>query len=268
MHSALVRPMSSAARNAPGIDPRPPTTVTTNASAMIARSMPRLAGSRGSCSAPARPARNAPSANTAVKSFASSMPSAAVSTAVLRRRADQDAEARARDEPRERDQHQRADGDQEEVVLRDRAAEELERAGESRRARSEQVFGAPDRQHRVAHDQHDGERRRELQQFRRRVEALQQQRFDQRADERRPRARRARRRARTKPRRVRTLAARKSPKPYAQYAPSMYSEPCAKLTMRVTPKISVRPAATRNSAEADDRPFSNCSRNDASVTRA
>src|SRR2546422_972026 len=39
------------------------------------------------------------------------------------------------------------------------------------------------------------------------------------------------------------------------YAPSMYSEPCAKLTMRVTPKISVKPAATRNSADADARPF-------------
>ena len=79
MHSALVMPMITAARNAPGIEPRPPTTVTTNASATVARSMPRLAGSRGSCSAPASPARNAPSANTAVKSLASSMPSAAVS---------------------------------------------------------------------------------------------------------------------------------------------------------------------------------------------
>jgi hypothetical protein len=38
--------------------------------------------------------------------------------------------------------------------------------------------------------------------------------------------------------------------------------------MRVTPKISVRPAATRNSAEAEDSPFNNWRRNDASVTRA
>ena len=79
MQKALVTPISAAARNAPGIDPRPPTTVTTKASAMIARSMPRLAGSRGSCSAPANPARNAPSAKTAVKRRAWSMPSAAVS---------------------------------------------------------------------------------------------------------------------------------------------------------------------------------------------
>jgi hypothetical protein len=57
-----------------------------------------------------------------------------------------------------------------------------------------------------------------------------------------------------------------SPAAYARYAPSMNSEPCAKLTMRVTPKISVSPAATRKSADADDSPFKSCSRNDASVT--
>jgi hypothetical protein len=33
-------------------------------------------------------------------------------------------------------------------------------------------------------------------------------------------------------------------------APSMKKLPCAKLTMRVTPKISVRPAAIRNSVVA------------------
>src|SRR5258705_2553474 len=37
--------------------------------------------------------------------------------------------------------------------------------------------------------------------------------------------------------------------------PSMKNEPCAKLTMRVTPKISDRPAATRNSDEAPARPL-------------
>jgi len=35
--------------------------------------------------------------------------------------------------------------------------------------------------------------------------------------------------------------------------------------MRVTPKISVRPAATRKSADADDSPLRSCSRNDANV---
>jgi hypothetical protein len=79
MQNVLVTAMMPAARNAPGIDPSPPITVTTKASAMIERSMPRLAGSRGICNAPAKPARNAPSANTVVYSLAWSTPSAAVS---------------------------------------------------------------------------------------------------------------------------------------------------------------------------------------------
>src|SRR5215472_19204871 len=37
----------------------------------------------------------------------------------------------------------------------------------------------------------------------------------------------------------------------------MYSEPCAKLTMRVTPKMSDNPAATRNSEDALARPLTN-----------
>src|SRR5512137_908957 len=37
----------------------------------------------------------------------------------------------------------------------------------------------------------------------------------------------------------------------------MYSEPCAKLTTRVTPKISVNPALSRNSVEPYDRPATN-----------
>ena len=51
------------------------------------------------------------------------------------------------------------------------------------------------------------------------------------------------------------------------YAPSMYSEPCAKLTTRVTPKISVRPAATRNSADAPARPFRSWAKKEARDTR-
>ena len=48
----------------------PPTTTTTNASPMVSRSSPRFAGSRGSCSAPPKPASIAPNANTPVKSHA------------------------------------------------------------------------------------------------------------------------------------------------------------------------------------------------------
>ena len=54
---------------------------------------------------------------------------------------------------------------------------------------------------------------------------------------------------------------------YAMYAPSMYSEPCAKLTTRVTPKISVRPAATRNSDDAPARPLRSWARREAKDTR-
>ncbi len=64
MHSALTTPMISAAMNAPEMLPSPPATVTTKASAITARSMLRLAGSRGSCNAPARPASSAPTKNT------------------------------------------------------------------------------------------------------------------------------------------------------------------------------------------------------------
>src|SRR2546426_5394916 len=38
----------------------------------------------------------------------------------------------------------------------------------------------------------------------------------------------------------------------------MKNEPCAKLTIRVTPKISDSPAATRNSDDAPARPLSSC----------
>src|SRR4029450_12897435 len=46
----------------------------------------------------------------------------------------------------------------------------------------------------------------------------------------------------------------------------MYSEPCAKLTTRVTPKISVSPAETRHSAEADASPLRSWIASEAAVT--
>ena len=45
--------------------------------------------------------------------------------------------------------------------------------------------------------------------------------------------------------------------------PSMYSEPCAKFTIRVTPKISDRPTAMRNSVDALASPFRNWMKTDA-----
>src|SRR5512141_279111 len=47
----------------------------------------------------------------------------------------------------------------------------------------------------------------------------------------------------------------------------MYSEPWAKFTTRVTPKISDNPAATRNSAEAPARPLRSWARREAKDTR-
>ena len=198
MHSALVTPISSAARNAPGIEPRPPTTVTTKASAMMARSMPRFAGSRGSCSAPASPARQAPSANTSVNSRASSMPSAPTSTRFsVAARISMPKRVRVSSH-HSATEHQRPDGDQQQVVGRHRAAEDVDDAGEARRARSQQVLGAPDRERRVADDQHDAEGRRELQQLRRGVDPAQQQRSRSARRPRRPRPPPARRRPRSR----------------------------------------------------------------------
>src|SRR6185295_3152523 len=62
-------------------------------------------------------------------------------------------------------------------------------------------------------------------------------------------------------------AAIASPIDHATYAPSIASEPCAKLTTRVTPKISVRPAATRKRLDADASPFSSWTASEAAVTR-
>src|SRR5258706_874036 len=51
-----------------------------------------------------------------------------------------------------------------------------------------------------------------------------------------------------------------STKVEARKAPSMYSEPCARLIMSMMPNTSVRPAASRNSIRPNCTPFSACSR--------
>ena len=76
MHSALTSAIRIAARYAPGMDPIPPTTTTTNASLMTVRSISRLAGSRATCNAPPRPDSSDPKANTPVNSSFSLTPSA------------------------------------------------------------------------------------------------------------------------------------------------------------------------------------------------
>ena len=75
--NASMTPIRMAARSAPGTEPIPPITTTTKASVMIVVSITIVSACRGTCSAPPSPARAAPSANTAVKSRAWSIPSAA-----------------------------------------------------------------------------------------------------------------------------------------------------------------------------------------------
>src|SRR5262249_1300573 len=43
------------------------------------------------------------------------------------------------------------------------------------------------------------------------------------------------------------------------YAPTMYSEPCARFTRSMMPNTSVRPAASRNSSSPNCKPFRHCS---------
>ena len=100
---------------------------------------------------------------------------------VLGGRPDQHAEPGARKQPPQATEHQRPDGDQQQLVGRHRAAEDVDDTGEPGRTRSQQVLGAPDRERRVADDEHQAEGRRELQELRRRVDPAQEQALDQRA---------------------------------------------------------------------------------------
>ena len=59
--SAWIRPISNAAKNAPLMLPSPPVTTTTKVSTITFTSICRLAGSRGNCSAPPSPASAQPS---------------------------------------------------------------------------------------------------------------------------------------------------------------------------------------------------------------
>ena len=104
--------------------------------------------------------------------------------AILGRGARQHAEPGALQQRPECQQHERADGEQEQVVGGNQLAENGHRAAQSGCARPEQILGAPGEERGIAHDQHDAEGGGELQQLGRGVDALQQQRLDQHADER------------------------------------------------------------------------------------
>ena len=66
--------------------------------------------------------------------------------------------------------------DQEQVVARQAAAEDLDGAAQARRARPEQIFRAPQPQRRVVDHEHEREGGEQLEQFGRGIDAPQQQR--------------------------------------------------------------------------------------------
>ena len=180
MQNALATPIRMAARNAPPRLPRPPTTVTTKASAMTDRSRSRLAGSRGICSAPPSPASTRADEEHRGEQPGLVDAQRADHLAVLGRRAHQRAPARAREQQPEQAEHHRADHDQQQVVDRDALAQDLDRAGEARRTRADQILRAPGEQRDVLDHQHDGEGGEQLEQLGRAVDAAQHQHLDQR----------------------------------------------------------------------------------------
>ena len=182
MPKALSSDTMIAARKVPGTLPRPPITTTTSASVITCKSIVWFAASRGNSSAP-------PSAGEkdAEREDAGEQPFLVDAErrhhlAILRRRAHQHAPGRAAEEQPDERENERSEGDQQQVVSREGLAEEVDRALEARRARTEQLARPPDQQHEILDDERDAEGREQLKQFRRVVDAAQQHHFDQRAD--------------------------------------------------------------------------------------
>ena len=108
--------------------------------------MARLAGSRASCSAPPSPASSGAEREHRGEQQRLVHAERADHLAVLRRRAHEPAEARACAAARcSAISTSGPSDDQEQVVARQAAAEDLDRAAQARRARPEQVLRAPDR---------------------------------------------------------------------------------------------------------------------------
>ena len=102
--------------------------------------------------------------------------------AVLGRSADERAPAGAGQREPQRPQHRRTDRDQEQVVLGERAAEDLDRPAQARRARSEEILGAPEPEREVLDDERQREGREQLEELRRVIDAPQDGDLDQGAD--------------------------------------------------------------------------------------
>ena len=214
----------------------PPTTTTTKASPMVAVQIQRgrLARQLQRAAQPGQQKR-------AEREHAGEQPGLvdaerADHLAVLRGGAHQRApQRRAREQQPQRGQHHRADDDQEQVVAGNAPAEDVDRRpgparGPSRSSGPRATAPRPD-------DQHQREGGQQLEQLRRAVDA---------------RSSSTSTSAPTRPPPPRARSSSAGQKPMAppsarpactQVHASMKNEPCAKLTMRVTPKISDSPAA-------------------------
>ena len=100
--------------------------------------------------------------------------------AVLRSRTHQRAKPGAREQQPDCAQHQRTDHDEEQVVAGELPPQQAHGTRKARRARAQQFVGAPEPQHRVLDDQHQGKRGQQLEQLGRLVDAAQQHHLDQR----------------------------------------------------------------------------------------
>ena len=83
----------------------------------------------------------------------------------------------------QRPQHQGPKDDQNELVLGKALAEDLDRAGQARRPRADQVLGPPDHDHQLTDDQDHTEGRQQLEQLGRLIDAPEQQYLDPGADQ-------------------------------------------------------------------------------------
>ena len=162
----------------------PPTTTTTKASPSTVRSIPRLAGSRASCSAPPSPARNEPAVNTVVNSSAWLTPSApTMARSWVAARTSRP--NRVRHSTRCRiNEHDGPCRDQHEVVARKAAAENVDGVAQARRARTQQVLRTPQPQRRVVDHEHEREGGEQLEQLGHVIDAAQQHHLDRRTDRR------------------------------------------------------------------------------------
>jgi hypothetical protein len=101
--------------------------------------------------------------------------------AVIGRGADQPAELRAGEQEPERERHQRAEREHEQVVGGEVPAPDVHRPGEDRRTRHRPVVGTPDELDGVADDEHERVRDEELLQLLPAVDGTEERRLHERA---------------------------------------------------------------------------------------